>query len=557
MSEEQTRFNALPEAELEEGKKGISIVWLLPLVAVLIGGWLVYKTLQETGPTIVISFNTAEGIEENKTKVKYLDVQVGVVQSVDIKEDGTGVLLTIEMVPEAKPWMTKNIKFWVVRPRIGAGGVSGIGTLLSGAYIGVDLAEKGEFKRDHVGLEAPPNVFSNTPGSRYRLKSPDLGSLSQGSPVLFRQINVGEVTKHQLADDHSYVEIEIFIHAPHNQYVRKGTRFWNASGVDVELSTQGLKVNTGSMTSILAGGIAFETPREAEVGEPAPAGTQFTLFEDREASEQREITITVPYLLHFTDSVRGLSVGAPVEYRGIRLGTVKEIGFHPDAENGNTFIAVKMDLEPQRIPFYPDETMPPDAGKADRMEIWVERGLRARLQTGNLLTGQLFVELDIVEDAAPAEITYFEGTPVFPTVSGKLEALTDSVARILSKLEKLPIEEIGSNLEQATAGASRLVNSAELKRTLTSLDSALARLDSLLVIMDGTAGTLMTAVTQASQDTQHLVESLDAAASGSGPLGGQLVRTLEELQATIRSIRNMADYLERHPEALLKGKSAR
>jgi paraquat-inducible protein B len=557
MSEEQNRFNALPEAELDEGRKGISVVWLLPLVAVLIGGWLVYKTLSETGPTITLSFNTAEGIEAKKSKVKFLEVEIGVVQAVDIKSDGSGVILSIEMVPEAKPWLTEGVKFWVVRPRVGAGGVSGIGTLLSGAYIGVDLAQKGEFKRDYVGLEEPPSVFTRTPGTRYRLKAPDLGSLVQGSPVLFRQIKVGEVTKHRLADDHSYVDIEIFVYAPHDAYVRKATRFWNASGVDVELNTQGLKVNTGSLTSILAGGIAFATPASTDAGERAPADTQFTLFNDQAASEQREITVTVPYVLHFRESVRGLSLGAPVEYRGIRLGTVKEIGFHPDVDRGNTFIAVRMDLEPERIPFYPDETMPPDAGQEDRMAIWVERGLRARLQTGNLLTGQLFVELDIVEDAPPAKITYYEGVPVFPTVSGKLEALTDGIARILSKLEKLPLEEIGSNLEQASAGASSLINSAELQRALRSLDSAARRLDSLLLTVDAKAGTMLTTVTQASRDTQRLVESLDAAASGSGPLGGQLVRTLEELQAAIRSIRNMADYLERHPEALLKGKSAR
>ena len=557
MTEEQKRFNALPEAELDEGRKGISIVWLLPLVAVLIGAWLVYKTLEETGPTITISFNTAEGIQANKTKVKFLEVEVGVVQGVNIKKDGTGVVLNVEMVPEIKPWLTEGIKFWVVRPRIGAGGVSGIGTLLSGAYIGVDLLEVGSFKGDFVGLEEPPNVFSNTPGSRYRLKAPGLGSLTQGSPVLFRQIKVGEVTSHQLADDHSYVEVEIFIHAPHDRFVKKNTRFWNASGVDVELSTEGLKVNTGSITSIMAGGVAFETPDDPASREPAPAGKLFTLFKDQEASQQREITITVPYMLHFRDSVRGLSAGAPVEYRGIRLGTVKEIGFHPDVEEGNAFIAVHIDVEPERVPFYPDEHIPPGAGGEDRMAIWVERGLRARLQTGNMLTGQLFVEMDIVEDAPPAKITHYQGIPVFPTVPSKLEALTDSIARIAGQLEKLPIEEIGRNLEQATAGASSLINSAELQRAVASLDSALTRLDSVLQTVDGKTGTLMTTVTQASRDTQHLVEALDAAASGSGPLGGQLVRTLEELQAAVRSIKNMADYLERHPEALLKGKSAR
>ena len=445
------KFDDLPEAEVAEGRKGLSVVWLLPLVAVLIGAWLVYKTFSETGPTITIQFNTAEGIEAQKTKVKYLEVDVGTVQKVEIAGDEQPhVILTVEMEPGTSPYLTDKTRFWVVRPRVGAGGVSGIGTLLSGAYIGVDPSSKGQRRKQFIGLEEPPNIFSTTEGTRYLLKAV-ASDLSRGSPVLFRSIKVGEVTKSQLAEDHSGVDVEIFVEAPHDAFVTTGTKFWDVSGVEVDIGADGVNVEMASVASLISGGIAFDT---REPGERAPPGTRFTLFKNRKQSTEREITVTERYVLHFEGSVRGLAAGAPVEYRGIRVGTVKDIQFYSDIEQIRTFIAVLIDLEPERIPMYPDKQLLPDAGKVDRMAEWVERGLRARLQTGNLLTGKLFVEFDIFPDAEPAEIFYYAGVPVLPTVPGQLEGLTDSMARILTKLENLPIEEIGRNLEATTAGTA-------------------------------------------------------------------------------------------------------
>ena len=563
-------FNDLPEAEIDQKKSHISIVWLLPLVVVLIGGWVVYKTLSEQGPTITIQFQTAEGIEAGKTKVKYLDVEIGQVTSVDIDGDDTKerwhVLLTVEMVPEIAPVLTDASRFWVVRPRVGAGGVSGIGTLLSGAYIAMDPSLKGQPVKRFVGLEQPPNVFSNTPGTFYRLKAAE-STLTTGAPVLFRDIKVGEVTKSELAADYSAVEIEIFVQAPHDRYVTtKHTNFWDVSGLDVELSAAGLQVEMGSLVSLISGGIAFET---LEDGDQAPADTEFVLYKTRDSSKQTEITVTVPYVLHFHESVRGLSVGAPVEYRGIRLGTVKDIEFQPDLEKGVSFIHVLINLEPERIPFYPDKQMPAGAGDAARLKPWVTKGLRARLQTGNLLTGQLFVELDMFPDAEPAEITFDEqGLPVIPTVPGNLDSITNSITKILARMEKLPVEEIGRDLQQTTAGINQLVNGGELQRAVASLEVAAGKLESLLGKVDGQADPLLRNVVRVSADARKLIDSTQSAmqkaettlaglsgvTSGEGPLGVEILRTLEELRSAMRSVRVMTEYLERHPEALLKGK---
>ncbi len=554
------RFNTLPEAELGEEKSGFSIIWLLPLVAVLIGGWLVYKTLSEEGPTITIEFATADGIVAQKTKVKYLDVEVGQVQDVDIKEDGSGVVLSVAMDKEISAWLAEKTRFWVVRPRVGAGGVSGIGTLLSGAYIGIDPDKEGKTQKQFIGLEEPPNIFSRTAGTRFRLRSLE-AEIPAGAPVLFRDVKVGEVTRSQLATDHSHVKTEIFVLAPHDEYVRQNSRFWNASGVDLKLSAAGLEVDTGSLVSIIAGGIAFDTPEQKRKAERAAADTEFTLFRNRQQSEETEITYAVPYILEFQESVRGLAPGAPVEFRGMRLGTVKKIEFNPQLETGDSFIVVYIDLELQRLPIFPDKTPPPEAGTADRMARWVQKGLRARLQTGNLLTGALFVELDMHPDAEPATIRFDEqNVPILPTIPGQLASITDSVAKILRKLEALPIEAIGRNLEETTAGANQLINSGELKQTVAALKAAADKLAPLLdsvTRVSREAEVLTRTSTAAMQKADATLGALDSAASGDGPLGSQMVRTLEELRSAVRAIKIMAEYLERHPEALLKGKRGR
>jgi paraquat-inducible protein B len=380
-----------------------------------------------------------------------------------------------------------------------------------------------------------------------------------GAPVLFRNVQVGEVTRSQLATDHSHVETEIFVLAPHDEYVRQNSRFWNASGVNLKLSAAGLELDTGSLVSIITGGIAFDTPDSRNSAERAPADTEFTLFRSRQQSEETEITLAIPYILEFQESVRGLAPGAPVEFRGMRLGTVKKIEFNPLLETGDSFIAVYIDLELQRIPIYPDRTPPPEAGTADRLARWVQKGLRARLQTGNLLTGALFVELDMHPDAEQAIIRFDEqNIPILPTIPGQLAGITESVSRILHKLEALPIDEIGRNLEETTAGANQLINSGELKQTVEALKAAADKLAPLLdsvTRVSSETETLTRVSTAAMQKADATLSALDSVASGDGPLGSQMVRTLEELRSAVRAIKIMAEYLERHPEALLKGKS--
>ncbi len=572
-------LDELPEAVIRENGKGarLSVVWLLPLIAALIGMWLVFKTLAEQGPLIMLRFDNAEGIQPKKTQVKYKDVQVGLVESVRFSDDLARVLVSVRMDKALGSKVSDSTRFWVVRPRVEGLRISGLQTLISGAYITMDLGNGGSPKRLFDGLEEPRSILSDTPGSFYLLKAPGLGSLSVGAPVYFRQIAVGEVVKYRLSDDHGDVEIDIFVQSPHHRQVRQNTRFWNVSGVQLELGSSGLKVGVESLTSLLVGGIAFQTPQDLSAGAPALPGSTFPLYADKDMSKAAPITFTQSYVLNFDDSLRGLSIGAPVEFRGLRIGTVTDIRFKGDASSGPVQMPVIIAIEPERVPLADREESADFAElskeeKQHRVRMLIDRsvkdGMRARLQMGNLLTGQLFVNLDFVEDAPVREVIYGEPHPEIPTVPSLFRDMSLSVTRILSNLEQLPLQEIGANLQRVTASADDLLRNRALQQSLLEMQTLLQRLNRVVAALETHADPLLASATDVSQDLGGLIASAQRAMvaadstlgaiqttlGNDGTLGRELSGTLAELSSAARSIRLMAEYLERHPEALIMGK---
>jgi len=527
----------IPEAVLEPESKGFPVVWLLPLVALLVGGWLWFKTISEQGPEIVIRFQTAEGIEEGKTQVKYRDVNVGQVKEVLFPEDLSHIKVTVEMAPDSEPYLTESTQFWVVLPRIGAGGISGLSTLVSGAYIGMDPGTGGEHIDDFTGLEKPPIVTSDEEGTSYRLQAERLGSISVGSPVYFRQIKVGEVIDYALAGDQGHVEFGIFVTAPHDQYIRTGTRFWNAGGMNVSLGAEGMQVEMESLVSLLSGGIAFETPDSLLRTEHAPKDTMYRLFDSHKQSREELISRGYRYVLNFTDSLRGLSIGAPVEFRGIRIGTVTGIDHQLVAESGQMALPVYVELEPERTLSQAelDEFSGGHLKRAvnEHVEELVALGMRARLQTGSLLTGQRFVEMELYPDVEVGQVSYEGAWPEIPTMPGTLANITTNINKLFARLEAAPLEQTLENLNQLSESLNSLVSKLDQEAPGLTKDAR----DTL----QAATGTL---------------ESMGGVVARDGELGNELYQTLNELRAAARSIRVMAEYLERHPEALIKGKGS-
>ncbi len=520
----------------------LSAIWLLPLVAVLIGVWLVYKTLGETGPEIVISFNTAEGIEAGKTWVKYRDVNIGKVAEVRFAADLSRVEVTVRMAPEAKNYLNEATRFWVVRPRLGAGEISGLGTLVSGAYVAMDPGKGATAVRHFIGLEKPPALTADREGAIYHLRADQLGSLNVGSPVYFRQVRVGEVVDFQLADDHRHVDISVFISTPHHQYVRPTTRFWNAGGVGLTLDASGFQVALGSVTSLLSGGIAFATPPAP--APPAPPDMVFKLHENQAKGEEAPATPSFDYVARFDDSVRGLSVGAPVEFRGIRVGEVRDIQLRADPTTGDISIPVVLAIHVG--PGFGAEELLGRPGvevqrrQQLRLEALVKQGLRAQLRTGNLLTGQLFVDLDMNPKATPATLVYGGAYPELPTRPGLLTGLADATAALLARLDQLPVEATLDDIRGLTQSTKRLVDTLDHKAPGLVDDMAKTTGDVRIMLKAATAA----------------LATLESTAAADGELGTQVNATLTEVRAAARALRLMTDYLERHPEALLKGKQA-
>ncbi len=571
----------IPEAVVTTRKRQISVVWIVPIVAVLIGAWLVYKTVSEKGPVITITFMTADGLEAGKTKVRYKDVELGQVTAITLSPDLAHVVVEAQLVKQAEKFLSENTRFWVVRARVAAGEVSGLRTLFSGAYIGLDPGKPGKPANHFKGLDSPPVVTTDLPGRHFILKAARLGSLDIGVPVYYRQIKVGQVIGYGLEKDGQAVSIKIFINAPMDKLVSKNTRFWNASGINIFLDANGIKVNTESLMSVIIGGIAFDTPLNLEPGGPADENDEFKLYQDYESIFEKTYTRKSYWILQFEGSVRGLKIGAPVEFRGIPIGQVLDINLEFDYEKEAFIIPVLIETEPDRLSA--TGSLPEDGEKKEIMDYLVSKGLRAQLKTGSLLTGQLLVELDMHPEAPPAKIDWKGRYPKFPTVPTSMEEITANLAHLLRKLEKLPIEQIGNDLRDTVSGAKELMNSAELQKSISALNKTLDQAHEFAAVLNtaiapelkNAAFNLNSALSQARnlaknlnsnvvaqldatlQQAQSTLKTIGGTVSKDAPLYHQLNRVMKDLGDAARSIRVLADYLERHPDALIYGKGKR
>jgi paraquat-inducible protein B len=551
MTEKTDTSPQIPEAATPviKQRRTISVVWIVPLVALLIGGWLAYKALTEKGPTITISFQSAEGLEAGKTKIKYKDVELGKVSAIDLSNDFSHVTVTAEMVPEAKGYLNDKTRFWVVRARVTAGQVTGLGTLFSGAYIGIEPGLGGKTQRHFKGLEKEPMVTGETKGRQFTLASSRLGSLNPGSPVYFRQIEVGQVVDYSLGKDGDNVSIEIFIDSPYYHFVRENTRFWLASGLDFNLTANGLRVDTESVVSLLIGGLAFETFSREDPGPEAKPETAFKLYETFEKARDDRYTIKRDYIVEFHESVRGLSIGAPVEFKGLQIGVVDDIELLADYEKLNFVIPVRISLEPQRL------NLPVAYGAEleKTMKRMLAKGFRAQLNTGSLLTGQLYVDLKFFDDVPPAEIRYYKDLPIIPSMPSNSREVIQAVTRFAKKLDQLPLEDIGRDLQRTMAGMNHLVNGPDLRNSIQSLQKILADLETTTRTLNADT---VPRVNAALAEMNMVLKDLNGWISADAPLRGEVRSTLEELRDAARAVSELADLLDRHPEALIQGKGS-
>ena len=553
MSDVLEQRAAVPRATTRRSRR-ISVIWIIPLVAVAIGGWLAWDTWSKEGPTIRISFDSGEGLQPGQSQLKFRDIVFGTVKSLELAPDHTHVVVTVATTHEAKPLLTDQTVFWVVKPRLFAGNVSGLETLLSGSYIGMMPGKAGgKVQHKFVGQEDPPILQENIPGHTFLLKAERLGSISVGSPVFFRDLSVGEVLGWDIADMAEYVTIRAFVRAPYDSYVHDETRFWNASGVSVKLAGAGVEVQMESLKALLLGGIAFDTP-EAEIHTAATAENHvFPLFRDRDRAEAASYTRKIPLVSYFPGSVSGLARGSEVTMHGLVIGRVTDVRLAYDADKDIVVAPVRFEVEPERVVGVGVRVYKTDA---ESVEALLKAGLRASLQSGSLITGQQSVALDFVSEAPLVSVRKEGGDFVLPTTEGGgFAGLASSANDLLNKVSTIPFDQIGKSLGGILKSVNDATQGPQLKKALTDLSAMIASAQAMMQRLDTKQLPQLTAdLEKTLTSANKLVLSLDSGYGDNTKFNRDLDRLMAQTTDAVRSIRALTDLLARHPEALIKGR---
>lgn len=505
-----------------------SLIWLVPGIAAFTGLFLLIQLWMSAGPEVSITFQTASGLQAGKTEVKYKDVTVGLVKSIVLSPDSQRVLVTVSLMKNAQNLAKADTRFWVVRPRVGMGGISGIDTLLSGAYISLDTGTSEKSGSLFQGLESPPTVINGMPGKQFEVVADDLGSLDIGSAVYYRRIPVGRVSSYALRPDGQGVSVNIFIDAPYDRFVTPSTRFWNASGVDLSLNSDGLQLKTQTLASVIAGGIAFANPPESGASLPSGGHSVFHLADDQASAMAPQDGTPQILQLRFQQSLRGMQTGAPVAFSSVKLGKVTAIDLDFEPAGSRFISVVTLEVYPNRLGRVLQKLPKPqkdgDKQAAFFLRDLVQHGLRAQARTGNLLTGQLYISLDFVPGAAPVPFDLNARPLRIPTLNGGFDHLQEQLATIIGKVSKMPIESIGTNLN-ATLG--------NLNQTLIQVN-----------------GQVLPQTTQTLRQLDQTMKGAQALLSADSPL----FNTLAEFQRTLYSLRTLSGLLTRQPQALLTGR---
>src|SRR5690349_800998 len=537
----------------------IPVIWVIPIIAIAIGVWLAWDTISKEGPTITITFETAEGLQAGQSQLKFRDITLGTVKRLDLSKDHAHVAVTVATTRQAEPLLTDQTVFWVVKPRLFAGNISGLDTLLSGSYIGMmPGATEGKPQRAFTGREEPPVLQANIPGHTFSLKANRLGSISVGSPVYFRDLNVGEVLGWDIADMAQSVTIHTFVRAPYDRYVTDDTRFWNASGVSLKIGGTGVELQLESLRALLLGGIAFTTPDEKSVGTMSADNHVFPLFASREAADAASYSRKIDVISFFPGSVRGLGPGSEVTMHGLAIGHVTSVALSYDPVKDTIVAPVRYEVEPERIVGIGNHVF---ASTREAVQNVLQRGLRASLESASLITGQQMVTLDFVRNAPPVSVTMEGEDFVLPTTGGTgLAGLQASATAVLEQVSAIPFKQIGDNLAGILQGTNNLTNGPQVQKALEDLSATLASAKQVLQHIDASTSKALPEITAGLEKTltnaNKLMLSLNTGYGDNTQFSRDLGRLLIQLNDAVRSIRAFADLLARHPEALIKGRAA-
>ncbi len=514
-------------------------VWVVPIIAAGIVVWLAWRALADHGPAITISFKVADGLQAGQTKIQHRNVDLGVVESLQLTADMSRVIVHARMTREAADYLNENTRFAIIAPRVGVGGISGLSTLVSGSYVEMYPGKAGRPQRAFTGLDEPPALPPDTPGRFFILDSADLGSLTRGSPISYRGMTVGEVEDYVLSPDGQGVRVTAFIRAPYDHLVHPETRFWNAGGVDLTIGTQGVRFRANSWQQLLAGGIAFETPQEVLARPQSPTSAAFHLYDNRRAAVRAPLGDELYYLAEFPGNQRGLSGGTAVELEGNEVGEVEEAHLRYDDKKHTLVTRVVFSVDPKRVDIL-DMPHPKGSDQQEAVRRWMETlvldGLRAQVTTVSFLTGLKIVGLEMNK-----------GEPKV-----RLERVGNYVK--IPAGESGDFSEILQNLQSVLKNVDRATSGPELGHAIKSLDDTLTRLDKVTQEVEPDIKSLVKSLRETADSAQNTLNTVQSLIGNTAPTGTDLPRLMRELTEAARSVRGLADYLDRHPEALLRGR---
>lgn len=524
-------------AEIESNNR-LSKFWIVPIVALSIGLWMIYYQWANQGPLIDIEFISASGIEAEKTKIKTKDVEIGVVKKVELKPDLSGVIVTARMKPSAVTLLREKSKFWLVRPRVSLSGVSGLSTLLSGPYITLEPSQEGQQSSEFVALENPPATAAGTPGLQITLNSDEEFSFKTGDPIIYKGLKVGEFEDMQFNIDKRIVSYNAFIEAPYHKLITDNTKFWNSSGISMELAANGIEVKTGSVETMLTNGVTFGIPEGMSAGKLVTKHASFDIYKDYDSASNKRYKLGVNFVLLIKDSIRGLSVGAPVEYRGLEIGKVIEINLPGASENDMLVdefaIPILISIQPSRMQ-QPDDRIGVETVRKQTL-LGVEQGLRATLKIGNIVTGGLFVDLQHYKDVEPEPLDTFLGYNVIPTTSGEFAQITQKVSGVLDNINSIPFAEMSNE-------ATQLMHTFNV--TAVTLQDTVKTLDALLVDIQDQ---------HTSQNINKAAESLTRLLndySAGSKTNQEFITTMQRFQATLEQLTPLLQQLNQKPNSLI------
>ncbi|WP_086929806.1 intermembrane transport protein PqiB [Agarilytica rhodophyticola] len=518
---------------------GISPVWIVPIVALAIAIWIAVQARIEKGTEIQITFAQASDIIAGQTLIKLKNVEVGKVKSLRLSPDLKSVVVTAELDSSVSSHLSENTRFWVVTPRISTAGVSNLGTLISGVYILMDPGEKGRRRTKFEGLNESPAFESDEPGTQYVLQAEELGRLQIGSPIYFRQIRVGEITGYNLSKNSEAVDVHIFIRAPHDEIVTERSRFWNVSGFGVSVNASGIKARMESLVSLINGGIAFDNAADYEKSKQADPTHRFYLHPDRESVLEGQFDIEYFYVLKFSGSLRGLSVGAPVEFRGIKVGEVVDIKL-ANSDNTDKNLYVYISMEPQRLE---PNTSPSREEVDEKMDGMIKQGLRGQMKVASLITGSRFIDLAFFDDNSDAALIRGKNYSEIPTITDdSIDLITKQVSEVLTKVNAIPIDQIGNDLAGSMASLNKILSTLEKENTAGKVDGAVANLEQTLQ-----------AANQALQQMADTMKTVDQAIAPDSELKYELNDMLKSVGDAAKSLELFMNELNRHPNSLISG----